>query len=54
MTEQEIKALYKLAVEHSSHPLTEAEKELLKQVIDRAKNPTEILLTLSSILSSKK
>ena len=51
MTEQEIKAMYKLAVEHSNHPLTELDKVLLKQSIDKAKHPLEILAALSAMLS---
>ena len=53
MTEQEIKAIYKLAVEHSNHPLSELDKELLKQAIDRARHPAEILAALATILSTK-
>ncbi len=53
MTEKEIKALCKLAVDNSNHPLTDLDKALLKQVIDRATHPVEILLALSAILSTK-
>ena len=53
MTEQEIKIMCKLAVEHSNHPLIDLDKELLKQVIDKAKHPVEILAALSAILSTK-
>ena len=53
MTEKEIKDICKLAVEHSNHPLTDLDKELLKQAIDKAEHPVEILATLSAILSSK-
>ena len=53
MTEQEIKIMYKLAVEHSNHPLTDLDKELLKQAIDKAKHPVDILAALSVILSTK-
>ena len=53
MTEQEIKAMYKLSVEHSNHPLTELDKEILKQSIDKAKHPLEILAALAAILSTK-
>ena len=53
MTEQEIKAMCKLAVENSNHPLTDLDKELLKQVIDKANHPVEILVALSAILSTK-
>ena len=53
MTEKEIKAMCKLAVEHSNHPLTDFDKETLKQVIDNAKHPIEILAAISAILSGK-
>ena len=53
MTEQEIKAMYKLAIEHSNHSLTELDKELLKQSIDKAKHPFEVLAALAAILSTK-
>ena len=53
MTEQEIKAMCKLAVEHSNHPLTDLDKELLKQSIDKAEHPLEILAALVAILSNK-
>lgn len=53
MTEQQIKAAYKVAVEHSNHPLTDFEKEILKQAIDKAKHPLEVLAALAAILSTK-
>lgn len=53
MTEQEVKTMYKLAVEHSNHPLTELDKEILKQSIDKAKHPLEVLAALAAILSTK-
>ena len=53
MTEQEIKTMCKLAVEHSNHPLTDLDKEMLKQVIEKAKHPIEILAAISAILSVK-
>lgn len=53
MKEQEIKAMCKLAVEHSNHPLTDLDKELLKEVVNKAKHPVEILVALSAILSTK-
>ena len=46
MTEQEIKAICKLAVEHSNYPLTDLDKKLLKQAINKAKND-QIWLLLS-------
>ena len=43
MTEQQIKFLCKWAVENSNRPLTDAEKEILKQSIDNAKNIEDLL-----------
>ena len=43
MTEQQIKFLCKWAVENSKRPLTKAEKEILKQAIDNAKNIEDLL-----------
>lgn len=49
MTEQQIKFLCKWAVENSNRPLTDAEKEILKQAIDNAKNIEDLLaIALSS------
>ena len=53
MTEQEIKAMCKLAIENSNHPLTDSDTEALKQVIDKAKHPVEVLAALAAILSTK-
>ena len=46
MTEQQIKVLCKWAVENSNRPLTDAEKEILKQAIDSA-NSIEDLLAIA-------
>lgn len=43
MTEQEVKTICKLLVQNSKRPFTDAEKELLKQEIDRSKNLEELL-----------
>lgn len=53
MTEQEIKAMYKLAVEHSNHPLTELDKELLKQAIDKAKSAKDMIIAVLTLLMNK-
>ena len=53
MTEQQVNTMWKLLVDHSNHPLTDLDKELLKQSIDKAKHPLEILAALSAILSTK-
>ena len=43
MTEQEIKFICKQLVEHGDKPLTDTEKELIKQAIDKSKNLNELL-----------
>ena len=53
MTEQEIKAICKLAVDNSNHPLTDLDKELLKQVIDNAKSAQEMVVAILTLLKNK-
>ena len=43
MTEEQVKLICKWLVENSSRPLTDLEKEMLKQAIDSAKNWEELL-----------
>lgn len=43
MTEQQVKLLCKWAIENSNRPLTNTEKELLKQAVDQAENIEELL-----------
>lgn len=43
MTEEQVKLIYKWLVENSSRPLTDLEKEMLKQAIDSSKNWGELL-----------
>lgn len=43
LTEQEIKFICKQLVEHGDKPLTDTEKELTKQAIDKSKNLNELL-----------
>jgi hypothetical protein len=52
VTEQEIKAMCKLAVEHSNYPLTDLDKELLKQAIDKAKNAQEMVVSVLTLLNN--
>lgn len=42
MTEEQFKALLKLMVDNSNRPLTNYEKEMLKQGIDRSYNLEEL------------
>lgn len=51
MTEEQIKFLCKLAVENSNRPLSDVQKELIKQAIDRAKTPTEMVIAILTVLS---
>lgn len=43
MTEQEIKDLCKLVIEHGNRNFTKAEKELLKVAVDQSNNWQELL-----------
>lgn len=43
MTEQQVKFFCKWVIENSNRPLTDTEKELLKQAVDQAKNIDELL-----------
>ena len=43
MTEEQIKILCKWLIENSSRPLTDLEKEALKQAVDSSKNWEELL-----------
>ena len=43
MTEEQIKLFCKWAIQNSRHPLTDMEKEVLKQAVDSAKNIEDLL-----------
>ena len=49
MTEQQIKLFCKLCIENSNRPFSQEQKELLKQAVDKAKNPNDLLLIVLSI-----
>ena len=51
MTEEQIKTLCKIAVENSNRPLSDFQKELIKQAIDRAKTPMEMVVAILTLLS---
>ncbi len=53
MTEEQIKFLCKQIVEHSNRPLSDFEKELIKQSIDKSKNWLEMINSILAILSAK-
>lgn len=51
MTEEQIKTLCKIAVENSNRPLSDFQKELIKQAIDQAKTPMEMVVAILTLLS---
>lgn len=51
MTEEQIKTLCKIAVENSKRPLSDFQKELIKQAIDQAKTPTEMVAAILMVLT---
>ena len=53
MTEEQIKSLCKQLVENSNRPLSDFDKELIKQVIDKAKSVPEMIFSILAILSTK-
>lgn len=52
MTEEQIKTLCKMVVDNSYRPLTVSEKELIKQAIDAANTPQEMIESVIAILYS--
>ena len=42
MTEEQIKTLCKWIIDNGNRPLSDSEKELIKQAIDKAKNVEEL------------
>ena len=52
MTEKEVKFLCKWIVENSKRPLTETDKEIIKQTIDNARTPEEMVLSVLALLQN--
>ena len=52
MTEEQIKYLCKWMVDNGNRPLTEFEKELIKQAIDNAKSPQEMVASILALLTN--
>ena len=52
MTEEQVKFLCKWIVDNSNRPLTEFEKELIKQAIDNSKNPQEMVVSVLALLKN--
>lgn len=53
MTEEQIKSMCKQVVENSKRPLSDFDKELIKQAIDKAKSVPEMISAILAILSTK-
>mgnify|MGYP001050511356 CR=1 FL=1 len=53
MSEDEVKKLLKMAVEHGNRPFTVEQKEALKCAIDNCKTSSELLIVvLTAIISN--
>lgn len=50
MTEEQYKFICKWMVDNGNRPLSEMDKELIKQAIDKANNPMEIFLSILTLL----
>ena len=53
MTEEQIKFIYKQFIENSNCPLSDLDKELIKQAIDKSKNVPEMIYAVLAVLSTK-
>ena len=53
MTEEQVKILCKWMVDNGNRPLTEFEKELIKQSIDNAKSAQEMVIAILTLLNNK-
>ena len=53
MTEEQIKSMCKQLVEKSKRPLSDFDKELIKQAIDKSKSVPEMISAILAILSTK-
>lgn len=51
MTEDQIKALCKWAVDNGKRPFTQVEKEAIKETIDQAQNAYELLIIALSAIN---
>ena len=52
MTEEQVKFLCKWMVDNGNRPLTEFEKEVIKQAIDNAKSPQETAASILALLTN--
>ena len=54
MTEEQVKFLCKWMVDKGNRPLTKFEKEIIKQAIDNAKSPQEMVVNVLALLLENK
>lgn len=54
MTEEQYKFLCKWMVDNGNRPLSENDKEFIKQAIDNAKSPEEMILSILALLSKNR
>ncbi len=52
MIEEQVKFLCKWMVDNGNRPLTEFEKEVIKQAIDNAKSPQEMVASVLALLTN--
>lgn len=51
MMEEQVKFLCKCMVDNGNRPLSDLKKEVIKQAIDNAKNPQEMIISILALLS---
>lgn len=51
MIEEQVKLLYKWAVQNSNRPLTDMEKEIFKQAIDQSETVEELLKIAFTVMT---
>ncbi len=53
MTEEQIKYICKMAVEKSNRPISDLDKELIKQAIDKANSAQEMIISIWTIFNNR-
>ena len=51
MTEEQYKFICKWIVDNGNRPMSETDKEIIKQVIDNSKCPEEMIFSILALLS---
>lgn len=52
MNEEKVKFLCKWIIDNANRPLNESDKELIKQAIDKARSPQEIITAVLALLKN--